>query len=171
MKKWADSNYILDLNRNKLIASVNPTIMSLPQIVIGSFIVLELTNVISLYFKPETKKSNSIGVFKAWEKSKIDPDIGHFVEYLVNWIEGTKLIFIFLLVVILITANQVTLNLTLIALILSITTFFWRLFPLIRKMDKNDMISPKNYSTTLVLMILTIIIAMLITLSLSLLIG
>ena len=44
--------------------------MNLPQIVIGTFIVLELANVIALYFNPETKKGNSIGVFKAWEKSK-----------------------------------------------------------------------------------------------------
>jgi hypothetical protein len=119
------------INRNRLITTVDPTIMSLRQIVIGDFIVLELTNVISLYFTTETKKGNSIGVFKAWETSKNDPDIHHFVQYLVNWIAGTKLIFIFLLVVILLTANQVTLNLTLIALILSIATFFWRLFPLI----------------------------------------
>jgi hypothetical protein len=69
--------------------------MSLPQIVIGAFIMLELTNVISLYLNPETKKGNSIGVFKAWEKSKDDPEIHHFIEYLVNWIAGTKLIFIF----------------------------------------------------------------------------
>jgi hypothetical protein len=145
--------------------------MSLPQIVIGAFILLEFANVISLYFKPETKKSNAIGVFKAWEKSKSDPDIHHFVKYLVNWVAGTKLIFITLLVVILLTASQVTLNLTLIALILSIATFFWRLFPLIRKMDNNNEIEPKNYSTTLFLMILVIIIVMLSTLSLSLLIG
>ena len=145
--------------------------MNLPQIVIGVFIVLELTNVISLYFNPETKKGNSIGVFKAWEKSKNDPEIHHFVKYLVNWIAGTKLIFIFLLVVILLTANQATLNLTLIALVLSITSFFWRLFPLIKQMDNNNEIQPKNYSTTLFLMILAIIIVMLTTLSLSLLIG
>ncbi len=145
--------------------------MNLPQIVIGTFILLELSNVISLYFNPETKRGNSIGVFKAWEKSKNDPEMHYFVKYLVNWVAGTKLIFIFLLVVILLTANQVTLNLTLIALILSISTFFWRLYPLIRKMDNNNEIEPKNYSATLFLMILVIIIVMLTALSISLLIG
>ena len=162
---------ILNYNRKKLIISVNLSIMNIPQIVISVFIILELTNVLSLYFNPETKKGNSIGVFKVWEKSKTDPDIHIFVNYLVNWIAGTKIIFIFLLVVILLTANQVTLNLTLIALILSISTFFWRLYPLIRKMDKNDKIDPKNYSTTLLLMILMIITVMIITLLLSLLTG
>ncbi|MBK5108795.1 MAG: hypothetical protein JJE12_11730, partial [Anaerolineales bacterium] len=81
-----------------------------------------------------------------------------FVKYMVNWVAGTKLIFILLLVVILLTADEQTLLLTGIALILSIAVFFWRLFPLVRKMDRDDQLDPKNYSSVLGWMILGMII-------------
>ncbi|MHA2032192.1 MAG: hypothetical protein ACW99Q_22705 [Candidatus Kariarchaeaceae archaeon] len=137
--------------------------MNLPSIVIGAFIILEFSNVIALYFKPEFKFANGIGVFTAWEKSKNDPEIHNFARYMVNWVAGTKLIFLLLLVVILFTTDQTTINLTLIALFLSVLTFFWRLFPLIRKMDQESQINPKNYSTYLFLMILIMVIVFLIS--------
>ena len=127
-------------------------------IVIAGFLMLETTNVIALYFFPDSKLANSIGVFNAWEKSKDDPEIHNFVKYLVNWVAGTKLIFILLLVVILLTADEQTLLLTGIALVLSIAVFFWRLFPLVRKMDRDDQLDPKNYSAVLGWMILGMII-------------
>ena len=137
--------------------------MNLPNIVISAFILLEFANVIVLYFKPEFKFANGIGVFTAWEKSKSDSEAHDFAKYMVNWVAGTKLIFLLLLVVILFTADQTTINLTLIALFLSTLTFFWRLYPLIRKMDKNSQIEPKNYSTYLFLMILVMVIVFLIS--------
>lgn len=132
--------------------------MTLMMIVIAGFLVLETTNVVALYFFPDTKLANSIGVFNAWEKSKGDPEVHNFVKYMVNWVAGTKLIFILLLVVILLTADEQTLLLTGIALVLSIAVFFWRLFPLVRKMDRDDQIDPKNYSAVLGWMILGMII-------------
>jgi hypothetical protein len=90
-----------------------------------------------------------VGVFKAWEKSKRDPEIHRFVQYLVNWVAGTKLIFILLLLVLLATAQEYQLILTGAVLILSITSFFWRLFPLIRQMDQSNEIEPPNYSLIL----------------------
>ena len=122
------------------------------------FLVLEATNVITLYLFSDSKYANGVGVFKAWEKSKSDPEIHNFVKYLVNWVAGTKLIFILLLIVILFTANDQTLIFTGIALVVSIASFFWRLFPLIRKMDRDDQIDPKNYSTVLGWMILAFIL-------------
>ena len=44
--------------------------MKFIEIAIIGFIVLEITNVIALYFFPRSKYANSVGVFKAWEKSK-----------------------------------------------------------------------------------------------------
>lgn len=132
--------------------------MTLMMIVIAGFLMLETTNVIALYFFPDSKLANSIGVFNAWEKSKGDPEIHNFVKYMVNWVAGTKLIFILLLVVILLTADEQTLLLTGIALVLSIAVFFWRLFPLVRKMDRDDQLDPKNYSAVLGWMILGMII-------------
>lgn len=117
------------------------------------FLFLETTNVFALYFFPDSKLANSVGTFKAWEKSKGDPEIHAFVKYLVNWVAGAKIIFILLLIVILFTADDQTLLYTGVALSISIASFFWRLFPLIRGMDRKDQIEPKNYSVTLGVMI------------------
>ena len=113
------------------------------------FLIMEASNVIALYFFPGTKYGNAVGVFKAWEKSKSDPEIHRFVKYLVNWVAGTKLIFIFLLIVILIMADDRTLVFSGIALVVSIASFFWRLFPLIRRMDRDGQIQPEGYSKAL----------------------
>ncbi|NVM46101.1 MAG: hypothetical protein HWN79_14390 [Candidatus Lokiarchaeota archaeon] len=66
--------------------------------------------------------------------------------------------FIALLIVILITAEQNTKILAGIVMICSIATFFWKLFSIIRKMDKASQITPKNYSNLLFIMILGMII-------------
>ena len=136
--------------------------MNVLTIVIIGFLILEATNVATLYFFPGSKYANGVGVFKAWEASKQYPDIHNFVKYLVNWVAGTKLIFISLLIVILFSGDENTLLLTAVALIASILSFYWRLFPLIRKMDRDSQIEPKNYSTVLGLMILGFIIVFLV---------
>jgi hypothetical protein len=128
-------------------------------IVIIVFIALEITNVVALYLFPGSKYVNSVGVFRAWEKSKQDPEIHDFVRYLVNWVAGSKLIFILLLVVILLTADGQALILTGAALVVAIASFFWRLFPLIRKMDREGQIEPKRYSAVLGWMILIFVLA------------
>lgn len=122
-------------------------------IVTIGFLILEAANVLVLYFFPGTKYANAIGVFKAWEKSKKDPEIHDLVKYLVNWVAGTKLIFIFVLIAILLVADERTLVFAGIALVFSIASFFWRLFPLICKMDREGQIEPKNYSVVLAWMI------------------
>ena len=99
-------------------------------VVIIGFIVLEATNVVALYFFPESKYANSVGVFRAWEKSKREPATHDFIKYLVNWVAGTKLLFLLLLIVILFTADDQGLFYTGVALVISISSFFWRLFPL-----------------------------------------
>ena len=83
--------------------------MNILTIVIIGFLILEGTNVLALYFFPGSKYANAIGVFKAWEKSKGDPEVHDLVKYLVNWVAGTKLIFICLLIVILVIADDRTL--------------------------------------------------------------
>jgi hypothetical protein len=123
--------------------------MSILSLVTIGFLILETTNVITLYFFPGSKYANGVGVFKAWKKSKRDPEIHHFVKYLVNWVAGTKLIFILLLIVLLATADEQQLILMGVALVLSIASFFWRLFPLIRQMDRANEIEPPNYSLLL----------------------
>ena len=68
--------------------------MGIVAMAIIGLILLEATNVLALYFFPGSKYANSVGAFKAWEKSKQDPEIHNFVRYLVYWVSGTKLIFI-----------------------------------------------------------------------------
>ncbi len=123
--------------------------MNAVAVVTIAFLLMEASNVLTLYFFPGSKIANGVGVFKAWEKSKQDPEVHDLVRYLVNWVAGTKLIFILLLIVILATAPQTTLLWTAAAMLVSIASFFWRLFPLIRKMDRAGQIDPANYSAVL----------------------
>ena len=127
--------------------------MSVLSIAIIIFIILESLNVLTLYFHPGSNIGNGLGVFNAWERSKSDPEMHQFVRYLVNWVAGTKLIFIALLLVILLTAGESTQLLTAVALIASISSFFWRLYPIIKSLDAEGHISPPGYSRTLAFMI------------------
>jgi hypothetical protein len=131
--------------------------MTIIKIVFLIFILLESSNVLALYFAPGSKNANAVGVFTAWEKSKQYPEIHDFVKYLVYWVAGTKLIFLLLLAVIIIFADINTQLMSLIALIIATLSFYWRLFPLIKKMDQNRQVEPKNYSIVLGIMIFVFI--------------
>jgi hypothetical protein len=128
------------------------------KVVIIAFILLELSNVLALYFAPGSKKANAVGVFSAWEKSKEYPEIHDFIKYLVYWVAGAKLIFLFLLTVILLFGNLDIERMSLLAVGLATLSFFWRLFPLIRKLDRSGQIEPKNYSTILGVMIFSFVV-------------
>jgi len=123
------------------------------QIAMILFIILESLNVIILYKFPNSTKGNGVGVFTAYEKSKCDPEVHDFIKYLINWVAGTKLIFILILVVVVITGSIITKIFSLVALILSISTFFWKLYPVIKRMDESGSLSIKGYSKTLGTMI------------------
>lgn len=110
--------------------------MNVLSIAIIIFIILESLNVVTLYFNPGSRMGNGLGVFNAWESSKADPEMHQFIRYLVNWVAGTKLIFIALLIVILLTAGESTQLLTVVAMIASISSFFWRLFPNLGTYDR-----------------------------------
>ncbi|MCP4417425.1 MAG: hypothetical protein GY805_12445 [Chloroflexi bacterium] len=114
---------------------------------------LEGLNVLTLCFNPGSQVGTGVGVSTAREKSKSDPEMHQFVRYLVFWVAGAKLIFIALLIVILLTAGEVTQLLTVVAMIASILSFFWRLFPIIKSLDGEGHISPSGYSKTLAMMI------------------
>lgn len=128
------------------------------KIVIIAFILLETSNVIALYFAPGSKRANAVGMFSAWEKSKQFPEIHDFIKYLVYWVAGAKLIFLFLLAGIVLTSDLSLQRLSLVALALATLSFYWRLFPLIRKMDRNGQIDPRNYSTRLGIMIISFVV-------------
>lgn len=127
--------------------------MDILSVAIIVFLVMETLNISILYFYPGSRMGNGIGVFKAYEESKSHPEVHALINYLVNWVAGTKLIFVALLVVILATGSPTTKLYAVIALILSILSFFWRLFPAIRKMDDDGWVTPEGYSRTLGVMI------------------
>jgi hypothetical protein len=132
--------------------------MIILKIVIGIFVLLEIGNVVILYMMPDSKLANAMGYFKAWEKSKSDPAVHDMAKYLVNWVAGTKLIFILLLIIFLIRGDAQTLPIVGVAMVISIGTFFWRLFPSIKNMDNRDQIEPKGYSKTLFGMIVGMVV-------------
>jgi len=125
------------------------------KIAISLFVFIECLNVMTLYFRPSSKIGNGVGVFNALHKSQEDEEISTFVGYLINWVAGTKLIFIMLGIVIVLVGNETTQLYAVIALIISILSFYWRLYPTIKKLDGKNQISPKGYAKTLNLMIIS----------------
>lgn len=132
--------------------------MNILEIGISIFIVIETLNILMLYYSPGMKKGNALGVFKAWHKAQNDEVMKSFVHYMAFWVAGTKLIFVLLAIVIIIWGNIETQMATAVAMIISISSFFWRLYPAIKKMDKEGQLNPKGYSKTLFSMIVAIIV-------------
>ena len=126
--------------------------MDILSIAILIFIIMESANVFILYFFPNSKLGNGVGVFNPFGKAESESQ-RLFSSYLVNWVAGVKLIFIFLLAVILLKGSQDLKMWAAIAMILSIAAYFWRLHPIIKKLDSMGEITPKGYSKGLGFMI------------------
>ena len=109
---------------------------------------MESMNVAILYFWPGSQIGNGVGVFDAFHHSESEEQ-KLFTSYLVNWVAGVKLIFIFLLAVILLVGTETLRMWGVVAMILSIATYFWRLHPTIKKLDAMGCITPKGYSKAL----------------------
>lgn len=122
--------------------------MSILSIAILVFIIMESVNVAILYFWPDSRLGNGVGVFNAFHSSESEEQ-KLFSSYLVNWVAGVKLIFIFLLTVILIIGTEQVKLWAVVAMIFSIATYFWRLHPTIKKLDAMGCITPKGYSKAL----------------------
>lgn len=122
--------------------------MSILSIAILIFILMESANVAILYFWPGSQLGNGAGVFNAFHNSE-NEEQKLFASYLVNWVAGVKLIFIFLLAVILVLGTEQLRMWAVVAMILSIATYFWRLHPTIKKLDAMGCITPKGYSKAL----------------------
>jgi hypothetical protein len=122
-------------------------------IVLGAFALIEVLNVILLYKLPGSTMGNAVGVFRAYEKTRDDPEIRAFVDYLINWVAGTKLIFIALIIGIILTGPPETQVFSAGALILTISSFYFGLYPVLRSMDSRNELQPHGYSRTLARMI------------------
>ena len=117
------------------------------------FLMLESLNIAVLYFQPGSRLGNGVGIFNAFERSKADPELHALVRYLVNWVAGTKLIFVALLIVILATGSAATKEAAVAALIFAILSFFWRLYPSLSRMDRKGQLTPRGYSRGLGILI------------------
>lgn len=132
--------------------------MDILSIAIIVFCVLETANVLILYFVPDSRLGNGVAIFDSWDDSKKDEPMGLFAHYMAYWVAGTKLIFIVLLLVVLLTGSETTKMWSVVAMILSIATYFWKLHPIVKKLDSMGKITPKGYSKTLCWMILGFLI-------------
>lgn len=145
--------------------------MNLLNFAIIIFIVLETMNVAILYFRPDSKKGNGVAVFNHYHKSQTSEEARLFIKYMINWVAGTKLIFILLLIVILFTGNELTKILSIFSMIIAISTYYFRLDPIIKKIDGGGGLTPGGYSKTLKTMITGFIIMFIIALVTHLLIN
>ena len=127
------------------------------EIILLIFIILETANVFTLYFNHSTKLANGMGAFSILE-DKMEVNQKAMYEYLIYWVAGTKIIFISLIIIIIAMADEITQFYSLIALTLSISVFYWKLYPIMRKMDNDGKISPKGYSKILARLILLFIV-------------
>lgn len=141
--------------------------MNILEIGISVFVFIEFLNIMMLYFMPESKMGNGVGVFNDYLELKENKDVNDFVGYLINWVAGAKLIFIMVGIVVVIFGNYNTQLFTVVALIISILSFYWRLFPTIKKLDEAGKINPKGYYKTLNYMILAFVIGFSIILVIS----
>ena len=132
--------------------------MDVVSVVLVAFGTLELLNVLTLYLAPGSRRGNALGVFRAYERSKRDPEVHALVRYLTDWVAGTKLIFVVLLIGIVLTGTPETKVFSAIALIFSILTFYSRLYPAITRMDRDGQIEPRGYSRTLATMIASFVV-------------
>ena len=129
-------------------------------VVTSAFLFLEIANVLALYFAPDSDKFNSVGVFKAWEKSKEDSDVHDLVRYLTYWVAGTKLIFILVLLAVLIYGDDRIRVIAVAGLGIAVLSYYWRLAPLARKIDGRGLLNPDGYSTVLTVLITVFVIAL-----------
>ncbi len=127
--------------------------MIILDIAIIMFICLETMNIAIIYFAPNFKYGNGVAIFKFWEDSKSNEEAHLFAKYMANWVAGSKLIFIVLLIVILFTGDESTKLFALIAMIPAIATYYVKLHPIIKKLDAMGQIKPQGYSKMLIFMI------------------
>lgn len=138
------------------------------KVVLVLFVLIEILNVLTLLFNPDSQIGNGIGIFNAFKASKEDEKVYALIRYLIDWIACTKLIFIGLIIAIVLKGSYVTQQLALVMMSLSILAFFWRLYPRIKEMDSKGWVSPKGYSKNLFSMIAVFVLVFFVTLIISL---
>lgn len=116
------------------------------QVAVCLFLIMETANVAALYLAPGSRLFNAVGVFDGWRESQGNPDQHDLMRYLVYWVAGTKVIFIALWLVILLVGDHRTQVAASIVMLPAIATFYWRMYPLARNLDRRGKVHPAGYS-------------------------
>ncbi len=124
------------------------------------FVVLESANVVILYFFPEFAYGNSMRVFQAWSHCQEDERTRLFAKYMANWVAGTKLIFIALLVGVLAVGGSEMKAVSVGLMIPAIGSYYFMLRPLIEQMDRRNELNPTGYAKQLTITITVIILGL-----------
>lgn len=132
--------------------------MNILQVVISVFCFLEVSNIMVLYLKPTMKKGNGIGVFKVLHEVDASDPVYLLIKYLANWVANVKVIFVALSMIIVIFGSETLQLYAVLALFLSTTLFYVTLFPIMKKLDDEDMLTQKGYSRTLAYIILSFLL-------------
>jgi hypothetical protein len=146
--------------------------MNAIQVTLLVIVAVEFLSVLELYFMQDRCIFNGIAMFKVCEAARQDPDLFGLVRYLTNWVArqdpdlfglvryltnwvaGMKLIVIGLVAVIVFTAPDQTILLAALTMVITVASFFWRMFPAVRFFDKMGQIEPKGRSNVLGLMVM-----------------
>ncbi len=126
-------------------------------IAFAGFIILELSNVLVMYFFNETTIANGVGVFKNFIEQE-DQGTKDLIRYLIYWVAGTKLIFMSLLLVIIIFGDQTMKQAAVLVLSASVGIFYLKMYPLVKKIELDGGITTKNYSRNLAIIIFIFIL-------------
>lgn len=135
--------------------------MNILDISLLGFCTLEILNIIILFFKPDFKYGNSLAVFKSFMDNKNNENLNLFHKYLTNWVASCKVIFIVLIAVIVFYTNDKVKIITLIAVIFSISLYYFSLFPILKKLaNKNELNDPKypNKLTKLITLMIALLL-------------
>lgn len=132
--------------------------MNILQVVIIVFCILEGLNILVLYTSPKMDKGNGVGIFKIIHELDENEQIYSLIKYLTNWVGNVKLIFVALAITIVIFGDETTQFHATLALAFSTIMFYITLYPILRKLDKEDSLVVKGYSKTLAISILSFII-------------
>lgn len=132
--------------------------MNIVRIVIVIFCVLESLNIMVLYFSPKSTIGNGVGVFKTIHEIDENETTFLVLQYLTRWVANVKVIFVSLSLVIVIFGDTTIQFYALVALMLSTMMFYVTLYPIMKKLDREEQLYIKGYSTTLAIMILSFII-------------
>lgn len=127
--------------------------MNAIQVTLLVFVLIESLSMLELYFLKDNPMFNGVGIFSGWEISKRNPEVHALVCYLVNWLAGVKMIVISLVLVLAFMVPENTMLLGTIALAVTVSSFYWRLHPMLRAADKAGQVTPQGHSKRLSIMV------------------